>query len=171
MHALRLMGGGLFDEYPKLRVILGHLGEVLPFGIWRVDPRISKGTLAPKAKRPMSQYLRENYYTTTGGNFRTQAGCDTYEVAFTVGRVRFVLEAEQFLGVTVGDFQAVRFADGSLVEPSARLGHILEGVVHASLPPELPRSLPSHARLIVHPPTRTDFHSYGWTAGPCETLP
>jgi len=97
MHALRLMGGGLFDEYPKLRVILGHLGEVLPFGIWRVDPRISKGTLAPKAKRPMSQYLRENYYTTTGGNFR-------YEFAFTVGRVRFVLEAEQFLGVTGGRF-------------------------------------------------------------------
>ncbi len=45
MHALRLMGGGLFDEYPKLRVILGHLGEVLPFGIWRVDPRISNGSL------------------------------------------------------------------------------------------------------------------------------
>ncbi len=57
-------------------------------------------------------------------------GCGTYEFAFTVGRVRFVLEAETFLGVTVGDFQAVRFADGNLVEPSARLGYILEGVVH-----------------------------------------
>ena len=43
LHALRLMGSGLFDEYPKLKVILGHLGEGLPFSIWRVDHRISKG--------------------------------------------------------------------------------------------------------------------------------
>ena len=76
IHALRLMGSGLFDEYPKLIVILGHLGEGLPFGIWRVDHRISKGKLAPKAKRPMSQYLRENFYITTSGNFRTQALTD-----------------------------------------------------------------------------------------------
>ena len=76
IHALRLMGSGLFDEYPKLRVILGHLGEGLPFGIWRVDHRISKGTLRPKAKLPMGQYLRENFYITTSGNFRTQALTD-----------------------------------------------------------------------------------------------
>jgi predicted TIM-barrel fold metal-dependent hydrolase len=76
IHALRLMGSGLFDEYPKLNVVLGHLGEGLPFGIWRVDHRISKGKLAPKAKRPMGQYLRENFYITTSGNFRTQALTD-----------------------------------------------------------------------------------------------
>ena len=34
IHALRLMASGLFNEYPKLRVILGHLGEGLPFAIW-----------------------------------------------------------------------------------------------------------------------------------------
>ncbi len=76
IHALRLMGSGLFDANPKLKVVLGHLGEGLPFGIWRVDHRISKGKLAPKAKRPMSQYLRENFYITTSGNFRTQALTD-----------------------------------------------------------------------------------------------
>jgi len=76
IHALRLMGSGLFDEYPKLNVVLGHLGEGLPFGIWRVDHRISKGKLAPKAKRPMGQYLRDNFYITTSGNFRTQALTD-----------------------------------------------------------------------------------------------
>ena len=37
MHALRLMGSGLFDEYPRLQIILGHMGEGLPFSIWRVD--------------------------------------------------------------------------------------------------------------------------------------
>jgi 2,3-dihydroxybenzoate decarboxylase len=73
IHALRLMASGLFDEYPKLNVILGHLGEGLSFGIWRVDNRINRGSGAPKAKLPMSHYLRENFYVTTSGNFRTQA--------------------------------------------------------------------------------------------------
>ena len=73
IHSLRLMASGLFDECPKLRVILGHLGEGLTFGIWRVDHRISRGSGTPKAKLPMSHYLRENFYITTSGNFRTQA--------------------------------------------------------------------------------------------------
>jgi len=67
------MASGLFDEYLKLKVILGHLGEGLPFGIWRVDHRISRGSGTPKAKLPMSHYLRENFYITTSGNFRTHA--------------------------------------------------------------------------------------------------
>jgi len=73
IHALRLMASGLFDEYPRLKVIIGHLGEGLPFGIWRVDHRISRGSGTPTAKLPMSHYLRENFYITTSGNFRTQA--------------------------------------------------------------------------------------------------
>jgi len=75
-HALRLMGSGLFDEYPKLNVILGHLGEGLPFNIWRVDHRISKAQLGIRTKLPMAQYLRENFYVTTSGNFRTQTLVD-----------------------------------------------------------------------------------------------
>ena len=77
IHALRLMASGLFDEYPKLKVILGHLGEGLPFGIWRVDHRISKLGVRPKAKLPIGQYLRENFYITTSGNFHTQALTNT----------------------------------------------------------------------------------------------
>ena len=73
IHALRLMGSGLFDEYPRLKIILGHLGEGLPCSIWRIDNRVSR-TLAdrPKAKHPIGHYLRENFYITTSGNFRTQ---------------------------------------------------------------------------------------------------
>ena len=72
-HALRLIGSGLFDEFPELRLILGHLGEGLPFQIWRVDHRISKNWIRTKANLSMSQYLRENFYFTTSGTFRTQA--------------------------------------------------------------------------------------------------
>ena len=73
IHALRLMASGLFDEYPKLKLILGHLGEGLPIGIWRVDNRIKRGSGTPRTKLPMSHYLRENFYITTSGNFHTQA--------------------------------------------------------------------------------------------------
>ena len=38
-HALRLMGSGLFDRCPRLNMILGHLGEGLPYSMWRVDNR------------------------------------------------------------------------------------------------------------------------------------
>jgi predicted TIM-barrel fold metal-dependent hydrolase len=57
IHALRLMGSELFDEFPKVQVILGHLGEGLPFGIWRVDHRTSGGAPVMKAKLPMKQYV------------------------------------------------------------------------------------------------------------------
>lgn len=71
LHALRLMGSGLFDRYPKLTVFLGHLGEGLPGSIWRVDHRIAKTPLGIPAKKPLSAYLRENFVLTTSGNFRT----------------------------------------------------------------------------------------------------
>jgi 2,3-dihydroxybenzoate decarboxylase len=41
LHALRLLGSGLFDKYPRLTLILGHLGEALPFNLHRMDQRIA----------------------------------------------------------------------------------------------------------------------------------
>ena len=76
LHALRLMASGLFDRYPKVNVILGHLGEGLPYMIWRVDHRISRTPRGIPAKKKMADYLRENFYHTTSGNFRTQSMVD-----------------------------------------------------------------------------------------------
>jgi gamma-resorcylate decarboxylase len=72
MHALRLMGSGLFDEYPKLQIIIGHLGERIPFDLWRLDHRLAKVPGRP-AKRKMSEYFRQNFHVTTSGNFCTQS--------------------------------------------------------------------------------------------------
>jgi 2,3-dihydroxybenzoate decarboxylase len=72
MHALRLMGSGLFDRYPRLQIILGHLGEGLPYSIWRLDQRIKKAPRGIPAKKTMAEYLSANFYLTTAGNFRTQ---------------------------------------------------------------------------------------------------
>jgi predicted TIM-barrel fold metal-dependent hydrolase len=70
IHALRLMGSGLFDEFPKLQIVLGHLGERIPYDIWRLDHRLSKVPNRP-AKRTMGEYFRNNFHVTTSGHFCT----------------------------------------------------------------------------------------------------
>jgi gamma-resorcylate decarboxylase len=72
-HALRLMTSGLFDRFPKLKVILGHLGETLPFNMWRIEHRISYMGDLRRFKKPLGDYLRTNFYVTTSGNFYTPA--------------------------------------------------------------------------------------------------
>jgi 2,3-dihydroxybenzoate decarboxylase len=121
IHALRLMGSGLFDDYPKLKVILGHLGEGLPFGIWRVDNRIARTSVRPKAKLPIAHYLRENFYITTSGAFRTPALID---VIMEVGadRVLYSVDypyedmgeaAEWFDNAPISEPDRVKIASGN----------------------------------------------------------
>jgi 2,3-dihydroxybenzoate decarboxylase len=73
IHALRLMSTGLFDRHPNLQMILGHLGEFLPFNIWRVDNIVRKAPRGIPCKREIGEYFRENVYLTTSGMFRTPA--------------------------------------------------------------------------------------------------
>ena len=63
---LRLIMSGLFDAYPKLKIILGHLGEGLPFSLWRCDFMLTK---LGKLKRPLREVFCENFWITTSGNF------------------------------------------------------------------------------------------------------
>ena len=72
-HALRLITSGLFDRYPGVNVILGHLGETLPFGIWRVQHIINRRGMCQDLKKNIISYLADNFFITTAGNFRTQA--------------------------------------------------------------------------------------------------
>ena len=78
VHALRLMASGLFDRHPGLKIILGHMGEGLPYSMWRVDNR-NAWVKVPKtypAKKPLVDYFNANFYLTTSGNFRTQTLID-----------------------------------------------------------------------------------------------
>jgi len=72
IHALRLMGSGLFDDYPKLQIVIGHLGERIPYDLWRLDHRLAKVPGRP-AKRTMREYFCQNFHVTTSGNFCTQS--------------------------------------------------------------------------------------------------
>ena len=91
MHALRLMGSGLFDRFPRLKIILGHLGEGLVCNIWRVDHRLGKAPRGIPAKKSMSEYLCSNFYLTTSGNFRTQTLIDAI---LEVGSDRILFSAD-----------------------------------------------------------------------------
>jgi gamma-resorcylate decarboxylase len=75
VHALRLIGSGLFDEHPSLQVILGHLGEGIPAYLWRIDHRNDwmKAPHKYAAKKRVADYFRDNFVLTTSGNFSTSA--------------------------------------------------------------------------------------------------
>jgi 2,3-dihydroxybenzoate decarboxylase len=64
-HALRLVFSGLFDRFPRAKVALGHLGETLPYLLWRFDSR-AKLYGVKLGKKP-SDYIRQNFIVTTSG--------------------------------------------------------------------------------------------------------
>lgn len=68
VHVLRIILSGAFDTYPKLQLIIGHLGEALPFMMPRIERAIP--TEVTKLNRPIGAYLRENiHYTVSGFNY------------------------------------------------------------------------------------------------------
>lgn len=69
MHCLRLIVSGLFDRFPALKIIVGHMGENLPFSIARAEMVLGRG--AADLKRPVGEYFREYFYLTTSGYFST----------------------------------------------------------------------------------------------------
>lgn len=93
VHALRLIGSGLFDELPRLQIILGHLGEGLPFYLWRIDNRNAwmKAPHKYAARKPVADYFRANFHVTTSGHFSTPAMIDAV-AELGVDRVMFSVD-------------------------------------------------------------------------------
>jgi 2,3-dihydroxybenzoate decarboxylase len=93
VHALRLMGSGLFDQHPGLRIIIGHMGEGLPYSMWRIDHRNGWVKTPPryKAKKKICEYFNAHFYLTTSGNFRTQTLIDAL---LEVGADRILFSAD-----------------------------------------------------------------------------
>jgi 2,3-dihydroxybenzoate decarboxylase len=73
VHALRLIGSGLFDAHPRLQIVLGHLGEGIPVQLWRIDGRNGwmKEPHRYAAKNGVGHYFRKHFHLTTSGNFHT----------------------------------------------------------------------------------------------------
>jgi uncharacterized protein len=67
VHVIRMILGGVFDQFPKLQIVVGHMGEGLPFMLPRLD---NMSPAVTKLKHPVSFYLRQNvHYTFSGFNF------------------------------------------------------------------------------------------------------
>lgn len=76
LHAMRLICSGIFDTYPKLKIMLGHLGEGIPYWLWRMDkhyvsdrPVLPENSAGNDLKKKPSDYFRENFYVTTSGMY------------------------------------------------------------------------------------------------------
>jgi predicted TIM-barrel fold metal-dependent hydrolase len=80
LDAMRLICSGLFDKYPGLKIILGHMGEGIPYFLWRIDNRWLKekdgqpgaweaDPIGGKLKKKPSQYFKDNFYVSTSGMF------------------------------------------------------------------------------------------------------
>jgi predicted TIM-barrel fold metal-dependent hydrolase len=68
--ALRLVTGGVLDAYPRLKIIIGHLGEGLPFLQWRTERSLERDAKLP---RSFSDYVRQHIWITTSGAFSDAA--------------------------------------------------------------------------------------------------
>jgi uncharacterized protein len=71
LHALRLILAGVFDRFPRLQIILGHMGEGLPSMIWRSNCKLTQKS--SKLEKPLQDYFLEHFYVTTSGFFSVTA--------------------------------------------------------------------------------------------------
>ena len=93
-HALRLIMCGVFDRFPKLKVVLGHMGEGLPFWLQRIDNRYLlqvKIGAVPKMPKMPSEYFHDHFYITTSGVMSAPALQLSIEV---VGEDRIMFAAD-----------------------------------------------------------------------------
>jgi predicted TIM-barrel fold metal-dependent hydrolase len=90
-HFLRLVFAGVFDAFPKLTFILGHLGEGLPFMLHRINDQTQLAAARRGLKRTPAQYLTDNLVVTCSGNFSTPAFLCTV-MALGVDNVMFSVD-------------------------------------------------------------------------------
>lgn len=106
-HAMRLVLSGLFDAYPRLKIILGHLGETIPFLLARIDEALSRDT-------PMKNFREvfcSHFYVTTSGFFSDPAlRCCVDEMG--IDRVLFSVDWPYASNTVASDWiQKVAFSD------------------------------------------------------------
>jgi 2,3-dihydroxybenzoate decarboxylase len=88
-HALRLVFSGLFDRFPKARLVLGHMGETLPYLLWRFDSRAK--LYGVNLAKPPSHYIKENILVTVSGVFAAEP---LYCAVSALGRDRVMFAAD-----------------------------------------------------------------------------
>jgi predicted TIM-barrel fold metal-dependent hydrolase len=118
--AIRLVLSGVFDKYPKLKVILGHFGETIPFLLWRINSSLKR----PGQKQlDFRSIFTSNFWLTTSGFFSDPALlCCVMEMG--VDRILFSIDwpfvednkpAVQWLSrIPLSDEDKVKIASGNV---------------------------------------------------------
>jgi 2,3-dihydroxybenzoate decarboxylase len=89
-HAIRLIASPVFDEFPNLRIVIGHMGECIPFLLPRLDNRYTRDR-GPKRKLTPSEYFKNHFVVTTSGmNYRPQLMMTIEEIG--IDRVLFAAD-------------------------------------------------------------------------------
>ena len=117
LHAMRLLMSGTFARYPKLKIILGHMGEGIPFWLQRIDNRyllqVKIGAVAKLPRLP-SEYFLDNFVITTAGVTSMPALRLSIDV---LGAERILFAADY---PYEDDAEAVRFLDGAALTTRER---------------------------------------------------
>jgi 2,3-dihydroxybenzoate decarboxylase len=90
-HVLRLVYSGLFDRFPQLTMILGHLGETLTYFSWRIQHCFEYNPSDKRVERRLQDYLCDNFYVSTSGIFNDQA---LINAVLTIGADRILFAAD-----------------------------------------------------------------------------
>ena len=148
-HLLRLMCGGVFDKYPRLKIIVGHMGELIPYNLKRINLALTMGNwlIASQekkvtgSKRPggmqksVLYYMHENVFITTSGLFDQAAfNCALAEV----GIENILFSVDDPFG---DNFEAVDFLNATHLSPEER-----EKLAHGNAERLLKLSSDAHAR-------------------------
>ncbi len=109
LHAMRLICSGLFDQYPGLKIILGHLGEALPFWLWRLDNRWQNNQFGMQLNKRPADYIRDNFVVTTSGMFH-QASLLCTLSSLSADRILFAVDYP-----FESSIEAVKFINSALI--------------------------------------------------------
>jgi predicted TIM-barrel fold metal-dependent hydrolase len=90
LHVLRMIVAGTFDKYPKLKLIIGHMGEMLPVMMARCDTIFKPGE-AGNNQRSISQTLKDQVYITTSGIF-TEPPLTAAIATFGIDRILYSVD-------------------------------------------------------------------------------
>jgi 2,3-dihydroxybenzoate decarboxylase len=110
LHAMRLIVSGVFDEFPGLKIIIGHMGERIPYWLQRMDGLDTKGRI----KKLPSEYFKDNFMITTSGVPWHPAFMLAYEV-LGADRIMFAVDYPWGTGE-----ECVKFMDTAPIPDSDR---------------------------------------------------
>jgi predicted TIM-barrel fold metal-dependent hydrolase len=121
LHCLRMMLGGVFDRYPKLQIVIGHMGENLPFSLARADGVLAAAAGTKHLQRSIAEYFHAHFHVTTSGYFTNPPFLCALEV---VGADRLMFSVDYpFSATTTGS----RFLESIAASPAD-----LEKIAHGN---------------------------------------